>query len=118
MTRTQYRRQALRLYRLLPDTPSRCHRGDCTIVDRLYQDDVPLSLLETALLVGTARRVLRDPGLPKLGTIRSIAYFLPILQQLHESPPPDGYLDYLRHTLQSALRQQEATSQPTKCGFT
>ena len=99
MTRKQYRQNVLRLYRLLPDTPHQGHNRDRAIVDQLFDDDVPFSTVEAALLLGTARRACRDPELPRLDTIRSIAYFLPILQQISTTPPPAGYLDYLRRTL-------------------
>ena len=107
MTRSHYRRQLLRLYRSLPDTPHRCHRGDHAIVDQLFDHDVPLTRIEAALLLGSARRASREPSLPKLHPIRSLAYFLPVLRELPATPPPDGYLDYLRHTLNHALREQE-----------
>ncbi len=117
MTRSHYRRQLLRLYRLLPDTPHRFHHGDRVIVDQLFDQDLPLTVLQAALLLGSARRACRDPRLPKLQPIRSLAYFLPILRELPTTPPPEGYLDYLRHTLSHASRGQKTDSQPTKCAF-
>ena len=90
MTRSHYRRQLLRLYRLLPDTPHRFHHGDRVIVDQLFDQDLPLTVLQAALLLGSARRACRDPRLPKLQPIRSLAYFLPILRELPTTPPPRG----------------------------
>ena len=62
-------RQPLRLYRLLPDTPHRFHHGDRVIVDQLFDQDLPLTVLQAALLLGSARRACRDPRLPKLQPI-------------------------------------------------
>ena len=46
--------------------------------------------------VGHLRRLSRDPGLPPLTKIRSLAYFLPVIEELKLQPLPAGYLDYLR----------------------
>ena len=107
MTRDNYLRQILRLYRLLPHTPQRFHKGDRAIVDHLFDEDVPVRRVEAALLLGSARRVCRDPQLPALEPIRSIAYFLPVLRQLPTTPAPHGYLEYLRRKLSIAIHDQE-----------
>ena len=36
------------------------------------------------------------PTATPLGTIRSLSYFLPVIEELRRQPPPEGYLDYLR----------------------
>ena len=103
MTRDHYLRQILALYRLLPDTPQRFHKGDRAIVDRLFEQEVPVRHVEAALLLGSVRRVCRDPELPALDPIRSIAYFLPVLSQLPTTTAPHGYLEYLRRKLSIAV---------------
>ena len=118
LTRYQYLRQVILLYRALPDTPDRFHNGDRTIANRLFESRVPISKVEAALLLGTARRACRDPHLPPLQPIRSLAYFMPILGQLPKTPPPDGYLDYLRHSIGSdSQNSRNSSSQPTKRGL-
>jgi hypothetical protein len=37
--------------------------------------------------------------LPPLAPIRSLAYFLPVVEELTENPVDAGYLDYLRHKM-------------------
>jgi hypothetical protein len=56
----------------LPDTPLRPSPADQTLARRLYQDAVPLPLVESALLLGTLRRLTRTtdlPPLPKIGSL-------------------------------------------------
>jgi hypothetical protein len=38
----------------------------------------------------------RSAELPPLPKIRSLAYFIPVIEELRQQPLPDGYLDYLR----------------------
>jgi hypothetical protein len=66
------------------------------VARKLRQNSVPLPLVESALLLGTLRRLARDSDLPALPKIRSLAYFLPVIQELQQQPLPAGYLDYLR----------------------
>ena len=86
----------LTLYADLPDTPLRPSPADQSLARRLFTDAVPLPLIDSALLLGTLRRLSRAPGLPPLPKIRSLAYFLPVIEELQLQPLPDGYLDYLR----------------------
>lgn len=84
------------LYLDLPDTPLRAGPQDQATARRLYQQAVPLSLAECALLLASLRRLVRDGGLPPLAPIRSLAYFQPVIAELQQQPLPAGYLDYLR----------------------
>jgi hypothetical protein len=88
------------LYVDLPDTPLRPGPQDQATARRLYQENVPLSLAETALLLGTLRRLVRNSDLPPLAPIRSLAYFQPVITELQQQPLPNGYLDYLRGKFQ------------------
>jgi hypothetical protein len=96
VTEQRYASHILNLYRLLPDTPTQPRQADRAIVSRLFKEGVPIEHFQAALLLGSARRTCRDPELQPLDPIKSIAYFIPVLKQLPDSPPPDGYLDYLR----------------------
>lgn len=89
----------LELYLGLPDTPSRSSRYDRQLAYKLYQQNVSLEIVEAALLLGSARRIFRDPSYPPLGPIRSLHYFLPLIQEVITTHPPDDYLRYLRHKL-------------------
>lgn len=94
----------LALYVDLPDTPLRASAQDQWLARRLYEQSVPLSLVESALLLGSLRRLFRPPDLPPLTPIRSLAYFQPVISELQQNPLPDGYLDYLRLKLRNAAK--------------
>lgn len=91
----------LTLYRKLPDTPNRHSRYDRHLAVQLHQRQVPLALIEAAFLLATARRQLRDPSYPPLSPIRSLHYFLPLIDELLDQPLTPNYLAYLRHKLAS-----------------
>jgi hypothetical protein len=88
--------QVLMLYVDLPDTPLRPSATDQSLARKLFVETVPLPLIESALLLGTLRRLNRAPDLPPLPKIRSLAYFVPVIEELKLQPLPEGYLDYLR----------------------
>jgi hypothetical protein len=101
---TTYVAFALTLYADLPDTPWRPSPMDHSLARRLHQEAVPLPLVESALLLGTWRRLARAEDLPPLPRIRSLAYFLPVIAELQQQPLPAGYLDYLRLKLQTLAK--------------
>ena len=90
----------LELYAGLPDTPIHAGSPDQWMARRFFQEEIPLKTVEAALLLGSLRRFVRPPGMPPLPPIRSLAYFRPVIDELHAHPLPDGYLDYLRLKLQ------------------
>ena len=47
-----------------------------------------------------ARRLLRSARLPPLATVRSLAYFLPVIEEVLELKINDDYFQYLRRRLQ------------------
>lgn len=97
MTRESYLRRLLDLYCRLPHTAARKpSRADRTLATQLFDQGVELALLEAAFLLATARRCSRDPDLPPLPPIRSLAYFLPVLAEIRQAPPDPGYLKHLR----------------------
>ena len=92
----------LELYVELPDTPLRASVADQSLARRLHDDGAPLNVVETALLLGSLRRLVRPEDAPPLSQIRSLAYFRPVIDELQAHPVPDGYLDYLRLKLRRA----------------
>lgn len=100
---SHYLETVLALYRKLPDTPHRHSRSDRHLALQLYQQQLPLSLIENAFLLAAARRLLRDPAYPPLNPIRSLHYFLPLIQELLHQPPSPAYFDYLRRKLAAHL---------------
>jgi len=95
-----YRQTLLDLYLRLPDTPRRPSRNDLRLVRQLWERDVPVRIVEAAFLLASARRAARRPDAMPLGRIRSLHYFLPVLEELLAQPVPDSYIAYLRSKVQ------------------
>lgn len=95
----------LMLYADLPDTPLRPSPHDQVLARRLHEQGVPLSLVESALLLASLRRLARPSGIPPLPRIRSLAYFRPVIAELQDQPLPEGCLDYLRLKFQQAAKR-------------
>lgn len=93
-----YRQTVIDLYLRLPDTPRRLSRLDLRLVRDLWERQIPLPLVETALLLAAARRAARPPDAYPLGPIRSLHYFSPVIEELLQTPLQNGdaYLAYLR----------------------
>ena len=86
----------LMLYVGLPDTPLRPSPQDQSMAHRLHEQGVPLTLVESALLLASLRRLIRPADASPLSPVRSLAYFQPVIAELQQQPLPEGYLDYLR----------------------
>jgi hypothetical protein len=100
MTQAVYVRTLLELYCGLPHTAvRRPSPQDRRIAADLFERGVPFYLAEMALLLAIGRRSTRPPELTPLPPIRSLAYFLPVLEELQLEPPGPDYLDYLRDRL-------------------
>jgi hypothetical protein len=77
----------LSLYQQLPETPALPSSRDRLHAYQLQQRRLPLSLIETALLLGSLRRLLRPPDAPALSPIPSLAYFGPVIDERHQRTP-------------------------------
>jgi hypothetical protein len=84
------------LYLEMPDTPMRVSASDQWLARHFHQDSVSLETVETAILLGSLRRLIRPTDAPRLAPIRSLAYFRPVIEELQENPPPENYREYLR----------------------
>ncbi len=80
----------------LPETPLSANLQDHRQARRLHDRGIPLRIVESALLLGSLRRLIRPADLPPLSPIRSLAYFQPVIDELLVHPMPENYLDYLR----------------------
>jgi hypothetical protein len=97
-------------YLEMPDTPLRVSISDQWLARHFHQDDVPLETVETALLLGSLRRLIRPADAPRLSPIRSLAYFRPVIEELQENPVPENYCEYLRLKLRQAAKNLSANN--------
>lgn len=91
----------------------RVSASDQCLARHFHQDGVPLETVETALLLGSLRRLIRPTDAQRLAPIRSLAYFRPLIEELQENPAPANYRAYLRLKLRQAIKAGPAVDQNT-----
>jgi hypothetical protein len=97
MSRDREIKRILDLYCGLPHTAARRPSpADRRLAAQLCEQAVSLELIETAFLLAIARRNDHALQAPPLPPIRSLAYFLPVIEELGTDPPHPSYLQYLR----------------------
>jgi hypothetical protein len=103
----------LNLYLRLPETPFNASSNDRQTAAALHTRGVTLVAAESALLLASVRRLGRSPDMPPLSPIRSLAYFLPVIQELLDNPISEDYLRYLRLKMYSLSSRKGFKA---KCG--
>ena len=109
----RYVNRVLESYLALPETPSRVSRWDRSLAHDLLRREVSLSTIEGAFLLASARRLCRPTEAPPLGPIRSLAYFLPVIDEVLHQPLPTDYLRYLKHKLATFSPKPNSRTPPT-----
>ena len=97
MTAKQYRRTLAQLYAQF--TSNRLSRYDQRLVDELFLRNVSIDVVRSALILGVARRLTRDPKAQPLPAVRSLYYFRPLIDEILAQPLPPRYIDYLQFRL-------------------
>ena len=98
----QYIRRVLAAYRKTPGTTGTVRRPDRVLAAQLYQRGVSVRVIENAFVLAAARRLMRLADAPPLGTIRSLAYFLPVIEEVLGLRVSPDYFQYLRQKLERA----------------
>ena len=96
MEQAEYVRRLLAAYRATPGTCGVVRRPDRTLAAQLHQRGVPIEAVENALLLAAARRLARPADAPPLTTIRSLAYFSPVIEEVLQLEVSPDYFRYLR----------------------
>ena len=96
----EYIRRVLEAYRKTPGTMGTVRRPDRVLVAQLYQRGVSVSVIENAFVLAATRRLMRPAGAAPLGTIRSLAYFLPVIEEVLGLRISPDYFQYLRYKLE------------------
>ena len=99
MEQSEYVRRLLDAYRKTPGTTGAIGRPDRLLATQLRQRGVPLRAVEDALVLATARRLMHSPDAPPLGTIRSLAYFVPVIEEVLQLKISPDYFRHLRFRL-------------------
>ena len=102
----EYVRKVLDAYRSTPGTTGVVRRPDRAMAAQLHDRGVPLMAVENALVLAAARRLLRPAGAPPLGTIRSLAYFSAVIEEVLSLRVSPDYFQYLRYKIQRLTQTQ------------
>jgi hypothetical protein len=101
-----YARQVLEAYRKTPGTMGTVRRADRMLAAQLYQRGVAVSVIENAFVLAATRRLMRPADAPSLGTIRSLAYFLPVIEEVIGLRVSPDYFQYIRRKLERIARDR------------
>ena len=96
----EYIRRVLEAYRKTPGTMGTVRRPDRVLAAQLYQRGVSVSVIENAFVLAATRRLIRPPEAPPLGTIRSLAYFLPVIEEVLALRVSPEYFQHVRRKLE------------------
>ncbi len=99
----EYIRRVLEGYRKTPGATGTVRRSDRVLATQLYQRGVSVSVIENAFVLAVTRRLTRPADAPPLGTIRSLAYFLPVIEEVLGLRVSPEYFQYLRHRLERVV---------------
>ena len=98
-SRDEYVRKVLDAYRQTPGTTGSVRRQDRLLAAQLHDRAVPLKTVENALVLAAARRLLRPADAPPVATVRSLAYFQPVIEEVQNLKVSDDYFQHLRRRL-------------------
>jgi hypothetical protein len=100
ISKPDYVRRILEAYRLTPGTSGVIRRNDRLLAANLYDRGIEPLLVENALVLAAARRLLRDPTATPLQPIRSLHYLIPVIEEVRHLFVSQDYFRYLRYRLQ------------------
>lgn len=101
VSQQNYVRRVLEAYQKTPGTSGRVRRPDRMLAAQLYARGIPAIAIENALVLAATRRLIRPPDAPPLGAIRSLAYFLPVIEEVLELRVSPDYFEHLRRKLEA-----------------
>ncbi|MBM3779968.1 MAG: hypothetical protein FJW23_17320 [Acidimicrobiia bacterium] len=110
-----YLHAVLSAYTHMPETPLQPSAGDRTTAQGLLARGVPLHTVRTALVLASLRRLARPPDHTPLQPVRSLAYFLPVIDELQDNPVSDDYATYLATKL-NQVAPAKLTRRPRQTG--
>jgi hypothetical protein len=102
-SREEYVRKVLDAYRQTPGTTGNIRRQDRLLAAQLHDRAVPLKTVENALVLAAARRLLRPADASPLATVRSLAYFQSVIEEVQQLKVSDDYFLHLRRRLERLL---------------
>lgn len=106
-SRHEYVRRLVDAYRTTPGTPGHVRRADRLLAEQLYDQGVPLTAVENALVLATARRLLRPEAAPPLTTVHSLHYFRAVIDEVMLQSVSEDYYQYLQGKIAKFINKQK-----------
>ena len=104
-----YIRNILDAYRRTPGTTGAVRRNDRLLAAALYDRGVSITTVEHALVLAASRRIFRSPDAVPLQPIRSLHYFLPLIDEVLQLRISQDYFRYLQFHI-DRIQQKNTTS--------
>ena len=103
MDQREYVRRLLEAYRATPGTCGVVRRPDRLLAVQLLERGVPVEAVENALALAAVRRLIRPDGATPLPPVRSLAYFLPVIDEVLATEVDPLYYQHVRNKLQRVI---------------
>jgi hypothetical protein len=100
MDQREFSHRVLEAYRATPGTCGLIRRPDRILAAQLHERGVPLTVVENALALAAVRRMIRPNGAAPLAPVRSLAYFLPVIDEVLATDVDPRYYQHVRSKLQ------------------
>jgi hypothetical protein len=99
MDRREYVQRLLAAYRATPGTCGVIRGPDRVVAAQLYERRVSVTAVENALALAAVRRMIRPDGAAPLPLVRSLAYFLPVIDEVLATDVNPKYYQHVRNKL-------------------
>ena len=99
MEQREYVRRLLEACRQTHGTCGAVRRADRVLATQLHERGVPLETVANAFVLAATRRLMRPVDAAPLGTIRSLAYFSPVIEEVLRLQVSPEYFRHLRNRL-------------------
>jgi hypothetical protein len=110
IARSTYVAQVMKLFLDHPDTPEMPSSADWEVAGALFERRVPLPKLRLAFQLAYLRRHLRDPAQDPLPPVRSLAYFIRVVDNLSDEETHPVYAEYVASTYQRLRHESRCES--------
>ncbi len=107
LDRRQYVQCLLDGYLRTPTCAGRVRREDRRLAYRLFDQRIPLCLVEAAFSLAAMRRLYRPFEAEPLVPVRSLHYFLPILDEIRQHNIDPDYIGYAEWKVRHADEELE-----------
>jgi hypothetical protein len=104
--RSAYIREVLDAYRKTPGNSAKSSPGDSALAGQFFDQGIPLQTIKNALILGAGRRLLRPAEDPAPSTVRSLAYFQPLVAEVQELKTSQDYFAHIGQRIEREVQKK------------